>query len=152
VNNSSELESVIALATDWAEEHSQRILSQGFLLNESMVLIATRVGVVAPERIRIQIVDLIPSPDKQPLKAFCENLEFLGPETWGLTLGSSIYIRKDHADNRKSLAHELCHVFQYERFGSIRAFLAEYIPQFIQFGYKQMPLELEAVNAEKLAV
>jgi hypothetical protein len=44
------------------------------------------------------------------------------------------------------LTHELIHTLQYERFGSVKAFITQYLKECIEVGYHQSDLEKEAVN------
>ena len=48
------------------------------------------------------------------------------------------------------LSHELRHVHQYEKFGSISSFLAEYLNQIISVGYDKSPLEIDARTHEQV--
>jgi hypothetical protein len=45
----------------------------------------------------------------------------------------------------KLVAHELMHVAQYERLGSIPAFLQQYLSEVNQYGYPAAPMEQEAI-------
>jgi hypothetical protein len=73
----------------------------------------------------------------------------LTPGTEGVTLGENIYIwPPEKAENKRLIKHEMCHVRQWERYGKI-GFLSRYIYEFIKYGYKASPLELEATLAEK---
>ena len=61
----------------------------------------------------------------------------------GLTLGYSIFIVNGHVNDRL-LSHELRHVQQYERAGSIAAFLPTYLSQIVDLGYENAPFEIDA--------
>ncbi|HRH76177.1 MAG TPA: hypothetical protein PK129_02430 [Cellvibrionaceae bacterium] len=112
-------------------------------MNPHQIALATRVGVMQPERIRISVVDKIPSPSDERLKRLAEEMNFLGPGTLGITLGYCIYIRDGYLDDRL-LSHEFRHVYQYEVAGSIQGFIAEYLQQLIQHGYELSPYEIDA--------
>ena len=43
------------------------------------------------------------------------------------------------------VVHELVHTFQYERLGSVEAFLAQYLQECLTIGYPAAPLEQEAI-------
>jgi len=51
-------------------------------------------------------------------------------------------------ESRRLLTHECRHVYQYERAGSIRAFLPVYLRQIATVGYDAAPLELDAIERE----
>ena len=110
-----------------------------------MIKIARAVGVQQPERIRIEFANQLPLPDIQPLRGVVVKL--FTPEMAGVTFGHSIIIRKEHGDDRL-FSHEFRHVFQYEQFGSIAAFIKEYMQQVAVYGYQYMPLEIDARKHE----
>lgn len=68
-----------------------------------------------------------------------------------VTIGSTIYLygctKAGFLANKAWLKHELKHVVQYKQLG-ISVFLLKYFFQWLQYGYKNSPLELEAVAAE----
>ncbi|ARU29033.1 hypothetical protein CBR65_17170 [Cellvibrio sp. PSBB006] len=70
-------------------------------------------------------------------------MNFLGPDTIGLTLGYGIYLREGYITDRL-LSHEFRHVQQYEVAGSVQAFIVEYIQQIFQYGYYDAPYEVDA--------
>lgn len=45
-------------------------------------------------------------------------------------------------------SHEFRHAQQYESFGSIEAFMEEYLHQVLTFGFNRAPLELDAREFE----
>ena len=57
-----------------------------------------------------------------------------------------IYIREDLWGDRPLVAHELVHVAQYERYGSVEAFLRAYLEECLMIGYPNGPLEQEAIS------
>ena len=67
----------------------------------------------------------------------------LGPHMAGLTLGYSILICHGQFTVRL-LSHECRHVYQYETFGSIAAFLPAYLQQIAEVGYDKAEFELDA--------
>ena len=62
-------------------------------------------------------------------------------------LGHSIFVRAGH-ETARLLSHELRHVYQYERAGSIAGFLPTYLQQIIEVGYAACPLERDARGHE----
>jgi hypothetical protein len=143
----AELPRLMPHAVAWAERQEAHILSGGVTLGPVGVEIARGVGVSDPSAVRVLIVDPIPSPDDPALIEANEQVPLVGPHLAGLTFGHGIFMRKDHAENLLTLAHELRHVHQYEGFGSIPAFLSVYLPQVAEHGYTNAPLELEAQEA-----
>lgn len=106
-------------------------------------------GVADPEVIRVVVAEKIPQPEEYPaLMEAARSLSFLSENTAGLTLGSAILIRSDYAGYRRLIAHELVHVEQYERLGSIEAFLTAYLGEVAMLGYPNSPMEQEAVRME----
>ena len=113
-----------------------------------MSTLAQRVGVRHPAAVRVLCVPAIPAPRHPELAAACAALGFLGPDTAGLTLGSSIFLRTDLAGERRLWAHELRHVAQYEEYPTIAAYLERYIPELLAFGYAHAPFEVDARRME----
>jgi hypothetical protein len=142
-----ELPRLLPLAVAWAEENSTLILRDGIPLSEQGTQLALLVGVKDYARVRILLVHSIPAPSDPVLQAACAQLQFLEPNTHGLTLGFGIFVKKGFETGRGLIAHELRHVAQYEQYFSIGAYLSDYIPELIRFGYAAAPLELDAQRA-----
>ncbi len=77
------------------------------------------------------------------LHAAAEEAGLAAPHMARLTLGYAVFVRRGH-ESVRLLSHEFRHVYQYEQAGSIAAFLSAYLPQVVQFGYEQAPLEVDA--------
>jgi hypothetical protein len=58
----------------------------------------------------------------------------------------SAFIHENASDKKAVLTHELIHTLQYERFGSIKAFITQYLKECLEVGYLQSDLEKEAIN------
>ena len=125
------------------------MVTNGIALNEAGLLIAARVGVEQPNRVRIRLVDQLPLPDDPELREAALQAGLLGPNMVGLTLGYSILICDGHMSWRL-LSHECRHVFQYERGGSIAVFLPRYLRSIVALGYEDSPSEQDA-RAHELA-
>jgi hypothetical protein len=69
-----------------------------------------------------------------------------------LVIGHTIYLynttREEFLANRKWVRHEVAHVLQYERKGTIR-FIISYLLQTFNLGYEYNMYEVEARNKEK---
>jgi hypothetical protein len=140
-----EFEQLLPLAAAWVEEHEARILESGVALNPSQLSDARRVGVAQPERVRLLTVASIPSPEESVLRAAAEATGLVSPLTAGLSLRYGIYVRRDFAADRFLIAHELVHTAQYERWGSVSAFLRQYLHECLTIGYPEAPMEQEAI-------
>jgi len=141
------LPELMPAAIAWAEQSAQEIAQTGVALNDSGISLARRVGVMYTERVRLKFVDAIPKPEDPSLRAAIELGGFMGPNTAGLTLGHSIYIRNGTGSARL-ISHELRHVQQYESAGSIALFLPIYLGQIVQYGYQDAPYEVDARASE----
>lgn len=140
-----QFEQILPLAAAWAEEQEKRILNSGVALTPAQANDARAVGVANPERVRLLVVDTIPMPDHPVLRAAGAATGLMSPYTAGLTLRYGIYIRPDLDGDRGLIAHELVHTGQYERHGSILAFLRQYLDECLTIGYPAAPMEQEAI-------
>ncbi len=131
-------------AIRWAEENSALILARGVPLPPRHRPAATRAGVQRPDDIRLLLVPAIPMPADPQLAAAAAQTGLIGPHIAGMTLGYGIFVRQDADAGQGLIAHECRHVYQYEWFGSIAAFLGEYLQQIVTFGYRDAPLEIDA--------
>ena len=138
-------------AIAWAELLAAEVASKGKPLDPSGLCVARIVGVQNAGSIRVLIVDRIPLPADPELEAAALHAGMLGPDTDGLALGHSILIRHGRMC-RRVLSHECRHVFQYERAGSIAAFLPLYLESIVQFGYRDSPYEQDARAHEQFDV
>jgi len=134
-------------AIAWAEAQATHVSAVGFSLSESGLVVARRVGVRYPEQIRIKQVEQLPMPEEPMLKQAAIETGLLGPHMAGLTLGYSILICRGQ-DTVRLLSHECRHVYQYETFGSIAAFLPVYLQQIAEVGYNYAQFEIDARTHE----
>lgn len=66
----------------------------------------------------------------------------------GITLpGRRVIIDAYYWHDAALIRHELCHVEQYERLGTVR-FLWRYITLWMRYGYERHPMEIEARKHE----
>jgi len=141
------LPGLIPKAIAWAEQTADEISRTGIALDEYGLYIARRVGVIHPELIRIALVDRLPLPSDPNLQQAAITTGLLGPHMAGVTLGHSICVCRPH-NSIRLLSHECRHVHQYEKAGSIAAFLPAYLLQIVDFGYPNAPFELDARRHE----
>src|SRR5262245_58396041 len=130
-----QFETLLPLACAWAAEQERAILKSGAALTETQLTDARRVGVARPERVRLLRVPEIPSPYYPVLSAAAEATHLISPFTIGLTLRYGIFIRTECWGRRRLVVHELAHTLQYERLGSIEAFLRQYLQECLTLGY-----------------
>ncbi len=139
----------LPLATQWVEEQEKRILTEGVPLTPHQAFDAHLVGVKNPAKVRLLKTDFIPLPENVVLRKANELFNLVSPVTAGITFGYGIYIREDMWGDRPLVAHELVHVGQYERYGSVGAFLRDYLEECLTIGYPNGPLEQEAITRSR---
>jgi hypothetical protein len=130
-------------AIAWAEMQSQHAERDGQCLSASSLALARSVGVMRPELIRTSVVDELPIPAEPLLRQAALETGLLRPGMIGLTLGYSIFVVRGHM-GRRLLSHECRHVYQYEVYGSIAAFLPVYLEQIVTVGYHDAAFEQDA--------
>jgi hypothetical protein len=143
---------LVPLATQWAEQQESMILKKSRALTPGQTADAIKAGVAYPEKIRIKVVRSIKPPEGVMLGMASKLTNVWGADVAGLTLGYGIYIRKDceqYRANRELYVHEFVHVGQYERYGSIHAFLVDYLKECVEPGYPYGPLERQADRRAK---
>src|SRR5689334_920513 len=111
----------------WVRAREAEILCAGVPLSEVWLGDARRAGVLNPERVRVLAVERVPMPLTPLLRRAAEYFRLASPHTAGMTLRYGIYLRCDCVNNSRLLRHELMHVAQYERLGSIKSFLRAYL-------------------------
>ena len=133
------------MASAWVLEQERFILGSGIPLSASQLSDARLAGVAQPERIRLLRVERIPFPEHPELRTMAEAMKLTNPPTPGLALRYGIFIRSVCWGQRRLVVHELAHTAQYERLGSIRAFLECYLYECLAIGYTAAPMEQEAI-------
>jgi len=139
------LEQLLPQACAWVDEMERPILENGTPLPARQMEDARIVGVTSPEKVRLLAVDHIPVPKDPTLAQAGALMGLISPMTAGMTLHYGIFIRNDCWGDRALVAHELMHVHQYERLGSIEAFLRQYLMECANEGYPNGAMEQEAV-------
>jgi hypothetical protein len=115
------------LAFAWAARQEAYILQHGVPLNSAQTADARRAGVRDPGRVRVLVVDRIPLPDETELADAARHAQIITDSSRGVAIGHGIIIRADSWRNRELLLHQLVHVAQCERSGSLESFVAEYL-------------------------
>jgi ribulose-5-phosphate 4-epimerase/fuculose-1-phosphate aldolase len=141
------LEEMLPRAAAWAAAQEQLILrdSRSLILVPQGQEIARRAGVSHPENVRLLAVPEIPLPAEADLRQAARQFDLITQDTAGLTIGHGIFVREQCLKDAKLVTHELMHVAQYERHGSILGFLARYLSECNEFGYPAAPMEQEAI-------
>ena len=142
-----ELRVLVPLAAEWARTVSAQAQATGQPLDGEGLALARRVGVSAPEKIRVVVCNRMPFPDHPKLRRAAKATRLLGPGMAGLTLGYAIFVR-DGELTKRLMSHELRHVAQYEAAGSIDNFLEAYLAQIVEVGYESAPYEIDARDHE----
>ena len=135
----------------WAEQQAHLIATSGRPLTQQELAIAKKVGVLAPEKVRVLVVPAVPFPEDSTIHAIGVQVGLVAERTGGMTLGYGIFICDDQIGRSDIWPHEFRHVAQYECFGSIKAFMFFYLKELLHFRYGPGPLEVDARNAEKTA-
>lgn len=133
------------LATVWVVWHERRILRRGVPLTDMEREDARRMGVRHPEKIRLLEVRSIPLLNGMWVRGISRFVPAVSPHTIGVSLRYGIYLRERCGRDRHLVAHECVHTGQYERLGSVPAFLSAYVSGCLEQGYPEAPLEREAV-------
>lgn len=130
---------------NWFKEHEKFILYNGEMLQGNTFLEMAKFAAnidnkEALLKMRIMYVDEIPFP-----KEFYQMSEFKR-NIRGLTCGYGIYIDKKYKDDMTLLFHEYIHVLQHIKCDGIDKFIEQYIIQYMEYGYIDMPFEKEAIE------
>jgi len=144
INLMAQLPRLLPKAVEWADRQQREILATGIPLTPAEIVMAREVGVAQPDKIRVKVVVSLPLPEDPELSAAALQTGLLGPNMTGLTLFYGIFICKSVVGSRNLIAHECRHVQQYERYGSVAAFLQEYLFQIVTAAYFNAPFEQDA--------
>lgn len=130
--------------TWWAWRMERRILRTGRPLTSAELERAATVGVQQPERIRVLAVPQVPMPGPAWAQRLAARFGFDGSTTSGMAMRYGIFVREDSAHFPGLITHECVHTGQYERLGTLAAFLRRYLFECLALGYTSSPLEREA--------
>ncbi len=130
----------------WVEQVEKEGLEKGEPLSQPFEVTAQALGIRQIDKIRVWKVEAMPSPENPEIEALAEQVGFSIKRSGGMTFRYAILVLRSLAAKNNLLAHELVHVRQYEREGSIDSFLERYIGELKRFDYQNSPLELEATR------
>jgi hypothetical protein len=166
------IEGLLPFGIAWAQGLEDEVLATGYPLPESWLLVAKYVGVKHPERIRMRIYEDLPLPpepeglakefvtwgmtveqsERDPWKAFNDLLKPLAQTTgYGIGIAARVLRAFYGFTYRETLCHEMVHVGQFERSGSLANFYTMVARNALQYGYANSPVELEAHRLGKTA-
>jgi hypothetical protein len=132
------------------DETEAEIQRRGRPLNAVEARIAQAVGVQHPDKVRVLVhEDFLEPRDKAWLALAREFGVAVDVEEAGRTAGYGIEVKPGFVRSRRTLAHELAHVAQYERLGT-PGLLRDYLTQILVVGYDRAPLEVQARASERL--
>src|SRR5688572_24565407 len=120
-------ERLAPLAYQWAKIQEAYILRHGAPLTPHQMADAGRAGVQNPAQVRVLVVDRIPLPDDPELADAARRAQIITDASRGVAIGYGIIIRADSWQNRELLLHQLVHVAQCERIGSLKSYVAHYL-------------------------
>ena len=142
----------LPLVSTWVLKQERFILETGVPLTDPQKSDARLAGVLQPDQVRLLSIEQIPLPEYADShwitsadKEMAEVLKLSAPPAAGLALRYGIYIRSDHWGQREPVVHELAHTAQYERLGSVPAFLECYLHECLAIGCTAAPMEQEVI-------
>ena len=142
----------LPLVSAWVLKQERFILETGVPLTDPQKSDARLAGVLQPDQVRLLSIEQIPLPEYADShwitsadKEMAEVMKLSAPPAAGLALRYGIYIRSDHWGQREPVVHELAHTAQYERLGSVPAFLECYLHECLAIGCTAAPMEQEAI-------
>jgi hypothetical protein len=137
---------LIPKVCEWLEYQENNIISIGRDLTPEELNIAKRIGIKNYDIIRVYESSVVPNPSDIVLNELGKQIGLISANTIGICFRYGIFIHENALDKKAVLTHELIHTIQYERFGSIKAFITQYLKECLEVGYHQSDLEKEAVN------
>lgn len=137
------LPSVLPKAIAWGESQCELITQTGQPLNDLQLAVAKYIGVVHPELIRVAEVSSLPQPEDHELREIALDTGLFGSSMVGMTIGYGVYVCHGYLSFNR-LSHAFRYVQQYEKAGSIAAFLRRDLEHMAALEYGDAPFELDA--------
>ena len=128
------------------ENQENDIMSIGRDLTQEELAIAKKIGVKNFDIIKVYESPIVPTPNDSILSELGKQVGLVSSNTKGICFRYGIFINENSTDIKAVLIHELIHTLQYERFGSIEAFISQYLKECIEDGYINSDLEKEAID------
>jgi hypothetical protein len=120
-------EQLLPLAYQWAKTQEEFVLAHGTPLGSQHMADARRAGVRDVERVRVLVVDRIPLPEGGELADAVWRTRIITADTRCVGVGHAIIIRAEAWGDRELLLHNLVHVAQCERSGSLEQWIRDYL-------------------------
>jgi hypothetical protein len=138
------LAKLIPKVSEWLEYQENNIISIGRDLTLEELDIAKRIGIKNYDIIRVYVSPIVPTPKDIVLLELGKKVGLISSNTHGICFRYGIFINEQTENKKAVLTHELIHTLQYERFGSIKSFISNYLKECIEEGYHESDLEKEA--------
>jgi len=139
------VEALLPAAELFIRENEARAQEKGIPLNSNQLIVATKVGLDSPNKVRVYYVDHLPFPKDPTLAKLAMKFGYGSPRMAAHTYGYGIWIKNTARGNRELMSHELIHVRQAEQKG-VREQIKQYLMQLFIYGYDKAPMELEAYS------
>jgi hypothetical protein len=143
----SKVDRLFPLAIEWYGNVERQQLPRGRPLSQAEEVVARKLGVHHPQRVRVITLEKFPMPANNELLAAAQRYG-MGSEYEGArTFGYAIMVKPRFADDSTVITHELVHVGQHDRMGRA-AFVRRYLVEMEMMGYARAPLELDAYRKQ----
>ena len=120
-------EKLLPIAVQWAKAQEAFVLKHGSLLSARHLADAKLAGINDPERVRVLVVDRIPLPEDPSLAEASIRVGILTDDTRCMGFGYALIIRVDAWNDRETILHNLVHIAQCERAGSLENWCCQYL-------------------------
>ena len=127
VNDEERFEELLASALEWARAQEAFILAHGFPLDERGQEDAVRAGIQEPSHVRVLVTERISPPEDLALAEASNRRGIITAASRAVAIGYGVIVRADCWGDRELLVHQLVHVAQCERCGSLGAYVREYL-------------------------
>lgn len=127
VIDQEKFEQLLPFAYEWAKEQEKFILSHGNPLSARHMADARLAGVQDCARVRVLVVDRIPLPEDPDLAEACRRIPIITEDTRCVGFGYALIIRVDAWNDRELILHNLVHIAQCERAGSLEEWCRQYL-------------------------
>lgn len=118
---------LLPVAYEWAQAQEDFVLTRGAPLSSRHLADAKLAGVQDCERVRVLVVDRIPLPENPALAEAARRTGIISHETRCIGFGHALIIRADAWGDRELVLHNLVHIAQSERAGSLEHWVEQYL-------------------------
>ncbi len=142
-----QVRALLPLAEEYVFSNEKEALENGIALNSYQLVIANKIGLKNPEKVRIYYVDQLPFPSDPTLAELAIKTGYGTPKK-AYTFGYGVWILSSAKGDRVVVAHEFVHIRQAEEMG-LSEQIKQYLMQLFIYGYDKAPMEIEAYSEEK---